>query len=81
MVFVKLYFEKYVILLCVYVSFFDFFMFREYNFFIVLFCKIEEQKCNKDLYVFLFNIFDIGNNGIYYIGIYYYVNIINDVMF
>lgn len=81
MVSVKLHPEKYATSLRVYVSSSDFPTPREHNFSIVLPCKIEEQKCNKDPYVFSFNTSDTGNNGIHYIGIHYYVNITNDVMF
>ena len=78
---VKLHPEKYATPLRVYVSSSDFPTPTEHNFSIVLPCKREEQKCNKDPYVFSFNSFDTGNTGIHYIGIHYYVNSTNDVMF
>lgn len=73
--------EKYATPLRVYVSSFDFLTPTEHNFSIVLPCKKEERKCNKDPYVFSFNISDTGNTGTQYIGIHYYVNITHDVMF
>lgn len=78
---VKLHPEKHATPLRVYVSSSDFPTPTEHNFSIVLPCKKEERKCNKDPYVFSFNTSHTGNTGIHYIGIHYYVNITYDVMF
>ena len=78
---VKLHPEKKATSLRVYVSSSDFPTPTEHNFSIVLPCKKEERKCNKDPFLFSFNTSDTGNTGIHHIGIHYYVNITNEVMF
>lgn len=74
-VYVKLKLENlFFVFLCVYVSFYDYFMLMKYIFLVVILCKFGELKCGNDSYIFFFNVFDIGYIGIYYIGIYYYEN-------
>ena len=80
-VFVKLKPEISTTQLRIYVSYYNYPTPTDHSYATVIPCKGEKGNCDKDPYMFTFKASDTGNTGIHYIGIHYYVNNTNDVMF